>query len=602
MYKNRIFMNYFGKNLFKLLIVCIALCFLKNCPVSAAVTKDLKKFEIQENSVETEKKSIENTEKFINDIKLSIEKEHYTEAMLELNRLLNSITDKPELYVLAADLLRKTHQFEEAETMAKKALQLDYKYSQAYLALGNIFFDKIKYSKPDQMPENKEDILLKSFDYYFMASMYDEADPLPHIALAEAYNFNKQPQMARDEILKAQELSFNNPDALYLIGQYYFDLKEYDRAKTYIQKSIEFGRDYNYEAYYLVGKISEQEGYLEKAQKLYLKALKLKPDEIEIQKQLDNLIKTVYTGRKTEEPTDLFENVDSDLKKLLKADYYLILDEYTKARDLYLELLKKDSQNPQAVAGLAELYYSKWKKGFDNSPDFINDAIYIIKSKPDERNKIALIKFQMINEHKIPENLRQKLIKLSISKTFEFYDLLNEIRAEFLLENYIESRNKLNRFLNMNLSNYEKFLVLKHLAYDHNYYEALMVLDDLKKTNYKNEEINPIEKRIKTKIQVADENLDKALNYWEEENHDRAISIYKNLMNFFPTYKPAYLYYGLAMRDMENYDEAYDKLNIYYKLYRLYPDSNPEITEEELNRIIQDLYAKISEQIKQRAY
>jgi len=577
------------------------------CPAKAAGIESFKESELYSKFRHVRKGITEDMDSLVKAVEGYIENEQYTEAMLELNKLLDQNPDDPRIYILSAELLRKTYQFDEAERMAKKALLLDYKNSNAYLELGYIYFDKAKFSVNEKNTLNGADKLQEfmttSFDHFFMASQYAPESPFPHIALAEAYYANRQKQRAKDEILKAKELAFSEPEAFYEIGQYYYKIKDYDKAKKYIEKAIESGRNKNYRAYYLVGRIAEQKGNIKEAQQMYLQTLRLKPDMLAAQKHLDALIKTTYKEKVAEETTskDLFANVDRDLNLLMKADYYLMLDEYTRARDLYISLLERNPQSANAAAGLAELYYSRWKEGFPTAKNFVDDAIYIIKAEPSKRNKISFLKFQMINEPKIPEKVRQQLIQLSISETFEFYDLLNEVRAEYLLGNYEECHNKLYRLLNMKLSNYEKFKILKQLCYDHNYYEALIVIDELKKTYYQTEEIEPVESRIKTKLGVVDEKVNAAISLWQEKKYNKALSLYREVMEYFPAYKPAYLHYALAMDEMGKYNEAYDKLNIYYKLYKLYPDRNPEITEEEIKDLIQELYTKTRQQIKKKS-
>ncbi|HSA06810.1 MAG TPA: tetratricopeptide repeat protein [Candidatus Gastranaerophilales bacterium] len=574
-----------------------------NAGVFASGIQDFNKNESYIYQGQIKQHAATNSENNIKTIKIYLENEHYTDAMLELNRLLEIKRNDPRIYIMSAELLRKTYQFDEAEKMAKKALMLDYKNSNAYLELGYVYFDKARMSSTSQeTEENLEEYLTKSFDHFFMASQYDLSNPLPHVALAEAYYANRQNQKAKEEILKAKELCFNHPDAYYQIGNYYYKTKDYDKAKKFIKKSVELGNNKNHKAYYLVGRISEEEGNFKEAQQQYLQTLRLKPDMLEAQKHLDTLIKTSYKEKISEEtsPKDLFANVDENLNLLMKADYFLMIDEFTKARELYVKLLEKNPKNISAAAGLAELYYSQWKEGFSVSNNFTADALYIIKSEPDKKNKIAFLKFKLINEVKIPENIRQNLINLSISETFEFYDLLNEARAEYLLGNFEECHNKLYKLLGIKLSNYEKFRILKHLCYDHNYYEALIVLDDLKKTYYYNKEIEPIERRIKIKLQVADEKLDEALKLWEAKKYNNSLSLYKEIISYFPAYKPAYLHYSLAMDSMGNYDEAYNNINVYYKLYKLYPDRQPEISEAEIKELIQELYTKIRGQIKEK--
>lgn len=523
-----------------------------------------------------------------------IEKERYTDAMLELNKLLVSQPDNPDVYNLAARLLTITGEPEEAAKMASEALKLDYKNADAYVALGYAYMEK------GSTREEKRENLTKAFDHFFMAAQYDPADPMPHIALAKAYYLNMQLGRATDEILKAQELSYGNPDAWYEIGEYYQMINEYDKAQKYIQKAVKEGRGDSFRAVYNLGTIYEQKGEVKTAQELYLIALELKPDFSEAQERLDGLIKVSYKENQAEKnkPDDLFEDVDPELRTLMKADYHLMLDQYTEARDLYVKLLEKDPQNIAAIAGLAELYYSKWKNGYMTSNNFTSDAIFIIKAETNSKNEIALLKFQMINERKIPEKIRQRLINLSITESFDFYELLNEIRAEFLLGNYEECHNKLARLLEMKLSNYEKFKLLKHLIYDNNYYEAFIVLKELQKTYYHNEEIEPAEKRIKAKFMTAEEKVSQAQLLFEEKDYEAALPLYEEVIDYFPTFKPAYLHYAKALDMLGDYQKAYEKVNTYYRLYNLYPDKQPDVTPDEIKDIIQDLYRKMKQEIK----
>ncbi len=524
-----------------------------------------------------------------------MENEQYTDAMLELNKLLSSNPDDPRVYVLAAELLRKTGQLDEAEKMARDAHKLDYKNSRAYTELGYIYLEK------GLTAEKKRENLVKAFDHFFMAAQYDPANPMPHIALAEAYHINMQKSRSKDEILKARELSHGNADAYYKIGRYYRKINEPDKAQKYIRKSVEAGRDSFFRTHYILGAILEQKGKIKEAQQQYLTALKLKPDMTEAQERLDALIRVSYRENRSEKnaPKDVYEEVGEDLRHLMKADYYLMLDQFTQARDIYAALLEKNPGNPGAIAGLAELYYLKWKGGYITSKNFTSDAIFIIKAETNEKNQIALLKFRMINEQKIPEEVREKLINLSITESFEFYDLLNELRAEFLLGNYEECHGKLLRLLEMKLSNYEKFKVLKHLTYDNNYYEALFMLKELEKTYYHNEEIEPVEKRIMAKHYTAGEKIEEALLLYKKKEYGATIPYYKEIINYFPTYKPAYLHYARAMDKLEDYGRAYDMINTYYRLYNLYPDKEPEISEREIKEMIQDLYEKMKEQAEQ---
>ena len=66
-------------------------------------------------------------------------------------------------------------------------------------------------------------------------------------------------------------------------------------------------------------------------------------------------------------------------------------------------------------------------------------------------------------------------------------------------------------------------------------------------------------------------------------------------MIYYPTDKKAYLNYIYLLEKQKKYKEALDKANIYQKLYKLYPDLNAEIKEEDIDRLILKLNQKLLE-------
>lgn len=551
-------------------------------------------------------KNPQNTEASIQLIRLYLDSDQDTKAMIELNRIQSKVSSNPKFFIMAANLLLKRGLIDEAEEMAKKAIKVSYNSTEAFIMLGNIYFEKS--NSLENTPEGLElrkTYMTKAFDSFFTAYKYNPASPFAHIGLATAYYMNGQNSLALDEILKAKELSINNAEALYSIGEYYYKTKEYAKSKTYLEKSVSAGLDSKYKTYYMLGTLYEQEGSIQNAQKNYLKVLKLKPDHAESQQNLDRLIKITYKeaetlSNKQKSTADLFSNLNDELNTVMQADYFLVLDEFTKARELYIKVLDKNPDNINAETGLAELYYAKWVEGFANSADFINDSKYILKAKENPRIVIPLTKFKLINEEKMPENVRQKFINLSISETFDFYDLLNEVRAEFLLGNFEDSHEKLDKLLALKLSNYEKFKVLKSLCYDHDYDEALILIQELKKTYYHNDELTPIVNRINAKFAVADEKLNQAINLYnnkDSKQNDFLNSEYiiKQALMYFPTDKKAYLHFAYLLEKQKKYKEALDKANICYRLYKLYPDKGTEITEANIKKLIQSLNQKLAE-------
>lgn len=535
-------------------------------------------------------------------IKFYLDNGQDTKAMIELNRIQNKATGNGKFFVLASKLLLRRGILDEAEDMAKKAVKLNYNNADAFIALGDIYLEKF-YSL-DNSAENievKKAFLKRAFDSYYTAQNYNAASPVPHIGLANTYYMNAQKSLALDEILKAKELSTNNAEAYYLLGEYYYKIKEYGKAKTYFEKSLAAGMTSKYKTYYLLGTLNEQDGLIKNAQQNYLQSLKLKPDHLESQQNLDRLIKTTYkevsllSDKKTS-TKDLFSNLNDELNNVMQADYYLVLDEFTRARDSYINVLNQNPKNINAISGLAELYYAKWAEGFENSADFVNDSKYILKIEENSRIVIPLTKFKIINETKLPEPVRQKLISLSVSETYDFYDLLNEVRAEFLLGNYEESHEKLKKLLSFKLSNYEKFKVLKSLCCDHDYDEALLLIEELKKTYYHNEELKPISDRIAVKFKTVDEKLNQAIALYKDKNDlSNAEYVMKQALRYLPTNKKAYLHYAYLLEKQKRYQEAMEKVNICYKLHKLYPDKDSKVEEKNIKDLINSLNRKYNE-------
>ncbi len=539
-------------------------------------------------------------------IKLYIDNDQNTKAMVELNRIQNKTGSNPKFFIFSANLLLKEGRIEAAENMAKKAVKISYNNVDAFITLGNIYIEKfISMDNTPETQESRKACLTKAFESFFTAYKYNPSSIYAHIGLATAYYINSQLPLAQDEMLKARELCVNNSEAYYSMGEYYYKTKEYEKAKTYLEKSLNAGLTSRYKTYYLLGTIYEQDGSIEKAQKSYLKALKIKPDHVKTQQNLDRLIKIAYkeaedVAKKPKATIDMFNNLNEELNLVMQADYNLAVDEFTEARVLYIKILEKNSDNINAITGLAELYYAKWAEGFTNSADFVNDSKYILKAKENSRNVIPLTKFKLINEARMPESTRQKFINLSVSETYDFYDLLNEVRAEFLLGNFEESHNKLKKLLDFSLSNYEKFKVLKSLCYDHDYDEALILLEELKKTYYHNEELSPITGRINAKLSIAEEKLNKAITLYSQKNdkqndYSGAEELIRQSLRYLPTCKKAYLQYAYLMEKQKRYKEAIEKAHICYRLLKLYPDNTLGVNETDIKKLIQTLNQKLAE-------
>jgi tetratricopeptide (TPR) repeat protein len=591
------------KNLKISLLISASLFFATGCPcckvygVPVKNTNTLNQARILTSAIN---KNPDDTEASLKLIKFYLDTDQDAKAQIEINRMKSRAGNDSKYFVYAAKLLYKNGMNDDAEDMAKKAVKLSYNNADAFTLLGDIYFNKLYQLGTDsQSQEIKRNYLTKAFDYYFTAYKYNPSSPFACIGMAQVYYMTGENNLSNDQIQKAKELGYNNAEAYYLIGEFYYKLKDYAKSKAYLEKSVGTGLSSKYKTYYLLGTIYEDEGNIETAQNNYLKSLKLKPDHLDSQQSLDRLIKTSYKEIKStkdilKKTTDLFSDLNEDLNALMQADYYLVLDEFTRAREAYLKVLDNSPSNANALSGLAELYYAKWAEGFTNSADFLDDSKYILKAKETQRIVIPLTKFQLINAESMPQNIREKLISLSVSETFDFYELLNEVRAEFLLGNFEQSHEKLQKLLSLKLSNYEKFKVLKSLCYDHNYDEALILIQELKKTYYHNDELQPIVNRISAKYTVLEEKLAEAEDLFnkkdkKENNFAGAEAVIKQAARYFPTSKKAFLLYADWNEKQGNYKAAIEKAHVCLRLSKLYPEKQAEFSEESIKKYIQKL-------------
>lgn len=213
--------------------------------------------------------------------KALFEEGNYPQAKLYLTQAKNSPQNDPLLPALRASLAYTEQDWETMETYTKQTLDTarsiaskDPLRSNLYLAVGNFLEGANDYRKKGALAALGK--LQLVFDYFDKAEKIDKNDPelnliKGYLNLMLAVNLPfSSPQQAIDNLQ-----TYASPQ--YLVNRgiaiAYRDLKDYDLALTYVNKSIE-STPLNPELYYLKGQILRSKGEKENSLPLLQEAVK----------------------------------------------------------------------------------------------------------------------------------------------------------------------------------------------------------------------------------------------------------------------------------------------------------------------------------------
>lgn len=101
-------------------------------------------------------------------------------------------------------------------------------------------------------------------------------------------NFERAQHICLD-ILQEQP---DNEPIIYLLGITYVQLEEYDLAKQYIQKALQFNSN-NADAYLALGAIHQKQGHFDKAASCYRKVIEIHPECAEVYENLGDLCREI---------------------------------------------------------------------------------------------------------------------------------------------------------------------------------------------------------------------------------------------------------------------------------------------------------------------
>lgn len=206
---------------------------------------------------------------------------NYPQAKVYLTEAKNSSQNDPLLPALRASLAYTEQDWDNMEIYTKETLEIarsigskDPLRSNLYLAVGNFLDGANEYRKKGALAALGK--LQLVFDYFDKAERIDKNDPelnliKGYLNLMLAVNLPfSSPQQAIDNLK-----SYASPQ--YLVNRgiaiAYRDLKEYDLALTYVNKSIE-STPLNPELYYLRGQILRKKGEKENSLSLLEEAVK----------------------------------------------------------------------------------------------------------------------------------------------------------------------------------------------------------------------------------------------------------------------------------------------------------------------------------------
>jgi tetratricopeptide (TPR) repeat protein len=502
-------------------------------------------------------------------------------------KLLNkaALTDpyNPKLFSIAAGLFYKSSQYSEAEMLARRALSLNSQDNNCYLILGNILLNNYKSSRlyNDSLPTDQDlSLLNESMQCFNTVSENDPASALPHIGLAKVYLVKDNKSKVYDEILKAKELTGNNPDVLFEIGELFYECESYEKAIQYFKKSISANLKDSDKAHTIIADIYEKLGNLEDAQNEYAAILKYK-DSPEIKDKLEVLNSKFAAVSDTNKTGDSNAKYFSDI---LEADSLLVMNRFSEARNLYLKILQKNPDNDEALSGLCELYYTQWLIGHYDTKKYYLDSPYFANIQPDSI-KVSIVKFRLAAEPERNDTLKEALEHIANNKSDDFYDKFNAARALFLLGNYITAGIKLQELSASYLSDYEKLNMAKLFYFDQNYPEAEKLLKEIQNPEY-SKLVKTLKDRISFKQAQANDILTKGLILFKEKQYKDAILKFEEELKLLPTDKKAHLYYAYSLQKTGNAEKAIDEINIYSNLELLYPSKKPELNMKDTQKII----------------
>lgn len=156
--------------------------------------------------------------------KYYVAKEKYKEAADILTDLVKNKYEDISVYELLGDINFHLNQTDTAILNYNKALKLDKKSIAAYIGIGNVKMQEKQYKD--------------ALDEYLKAEKIMPENPDIMLAIADAYKFLSQEELAYNYYNKVIAINNNNCQANYNIGIMYFNSGNSDKAEVYLKKAL----------------------------------------------------------------------------------------------------------------------------------------------------------------------------------------------------------------------------------------------------------------------------------------------------------------------------------------------------------------------------
>lgn len=514
--------------------------------------------------------------------------------LLMANKYLKKLTDlkvnNSQTYSLSARIYLKIYDYQHAEIMARKALDLNYKNKSAYLALGNAYLMLSK------AYVNKEELLQKSLEAYQKLLSYNDASAEGHVGLGKVYLAMGRNQKAYDEMLKAYELAIDDTDVMYELGKFYSEVGESDKSIRIFNKYLSLVKNPDEKTLLLIAQVYEKLGDMDNAKKFYLRVIKINPNNYAAKQRSFDLINFTAGNENFKIdniiPVAAFKPQNKNHvqeKQLIEAYNLLFYGRYLEGRDKLTSILTDDPANFLAVAALCEYYYLKWQEKDFNSSQYVSDVNYIEKNEDSPGDRISRLKFEQVNKSDIPEEMKNSLLNSFSYDTPDIWEKFNYMRSLYIKKDFPAARSSLNEILVSGVSSNDILMMAFFLYADGDYYDSLDIISQLDSSF----SIDSYSDRVKLKIKEADEVVNTAVQLYNDKNkkkmsQNKAISLklFNKAFSCFPSSKKAYYYYADVLYKMGNYTQAYNAFKQYYILDKLYPSQPYFVSRKKLDKML----------------
>lgn len=501
-----------------------------------------------------------------------IEMQDYNKAQDVINRLSTSKNAKdPYLQYVKTELMYQLMDDSKSAEYSKILKARQIKNSDAFIAVGN---KALNNAAKEKDPVKKLMWLDEAQKDFYYAQKYNNSSAEAHVGMAKVYFSKGRKPAAYDEILIAEEMGVYTPETQYYIGSFFYSIGDYNKAMFALKKPLVYKYKKGAKVHLLLGKIYEELGDPLNAQKEYKMAVKLSPKNAEAKTALNNLNAIINIKYDSEVKQQKVKSLSIE-NMLDKADTFLVIEKLANARDLYLQVLEQEPDNSRAIASLMELYYTQWAIGYFNQKNFFMDNLYFYQHKLDTpAGKVAQIKLNIISSPRMSNSIKNDLESLSNSQSQAFADMLNSLRASFLLNDYSSVKKKLFQMGNMPLTDDQKVIIVKALYLDRDFYDAKNVLSGVSSYGGMSNSVNLFNSAIDARKAKIKEIQADVVTLNKEKKYDQAILNAQNGLIFFPTYSSLYVDIATSYKKLKLYDKAKIALDQYDNLQQFYPDED----------------------------